>query len=104
MSSAFLEGGHSADIHEFFFKLQNIQIWNLYNWKGVYLLKVRNGIFKSRNVQIIAVTSRKRMDLLMFRVRNVEICAVLSSNEVDLLMPKNYVFIHRNDQKCAVHS
>ena len=64
--SAVLEGGRSADIHEFFFKLQTVQIWNFRNCKVVYLLIVRNGIFKSRKVQIIAVTSRKRVELLMF--------------------------------------
>ena len=69
----------------------------------------RNGIFRSRNVQIIAVASCKRVDLLMFtksvfRVPNDEICAVLSINKVDLLMLRNRVFRQRNDQKCAVQS
>ncbi len=39
-----------------------------------------------------------------FRERNIEICAVLSFNKVDLLMRRNRVFRQRNDQKCAVLS
>ena len=31
-------------------KLQNIQIWYVPNWKGFYLLFVRFGIFRPRNV------------------------------------------------------
>ena len=70
---------------------------------------VRNGIFRSRNVQIIAVLSCKRVDLLMLRnsvftVRNVEICAVLSRNEVDLLKLRNRVFSLPIVHKCDVPS
>ena len=79
------------------------------NCKGVYLLIVWHGIFRSRNFQIIAVPSCKRVDLLMytnsgFRVRNFEKCAVMSCNEVGLLMLRNRVFRQRNDQKYAVQS
>ena len=48
------------------FKLQKFQIWNVYNYMWFYLLKVRNGIFRSRKVQIIAVQSCNRVDLQMF--------------------------------------
>ena len=106
MSSALLEVVHSADIHEFCIQAKNVQIWTVSNCKGVYLLIVRNGIFRSRKVQINAVQSCKRVDFLKFtnsgfRVRNVEICAVLSSNEIDLLMLMKRVFWQINGQKCA---
>ena len=58
MGSAVLEVGRTADIHELFFKLQNFQIWNVSNCKGVDLLIVRNVIFKLQNVQIKAVPAR----------------------------------------------
>ena len=68
---------------------------------GLFVI-VRNDIFKSRKVQIIAVPFCQRVDLLMFtysglRVRNFEICEVLSSNEVHLLMLRIRVFRQRND-------
>ena len=44
--------GRFADIQEFFFKLQNIQIINVSNCKKVYFLIVRNGIFRLRNDEI----------------------------------------------------
>ncbi len=44
MGSAVLEGGRSADIQEFSFMLQNVQICNVSNCNGVYLLIVINGI------------------------------------------------------------
>ncbi len=97
MCSAVLEVGRSADIYEFCFPAENVQIWTVSKCKGVYLLIVRNGVFFSRNDQVIAVPFCKRVDLLMFRnrgfrVRNVEICAVPSSNVFDLLMIMNSVF------------
>ena len=65
------------------FKLQNIKIWTVSNYKAVYLLIARNGIFIPRNVQIRAVPSCKSFDLLIFtnsgfRVRNGEkMCSAL---------------------------
>ena len=101
--SAVLEGGRSADIHELFFKLQKVQIWNLSICKGVYShFQVSKSSDNCSNIrQEFGFTDASYRVL---RVQNVEIFAVLSSNEVDFLMLKNYVFIHRNDQKCAVHS
>ena len=88
------------------FKLQSVHKWTV---SGLYLMFVRNGIFMSRNVQIIAVPSCKRVDLPIFtksdfKVRNVEICAVLSGNELDMLKLKNRVFRQRNDQIWAMPS
>ena len=34
--SAVLEGGRTSDIHEFFFKLENFQIWTVCNCKGLF--------------------------------------------------------------------
>ena len=90
MGSAVLEGGPSADIHDFYFQLQNVLKWTVSMCTGVFS-DCLDWQFQISNVQIIAVPSFKRVDLLMFtnsgfRVQNVEICAVLSSNEVDLLM------------------
>ncbi len=85
------------------FKLKTVHKWTVSNSMVLYLMFVRNGILRSRNDQIIALPSFKRVDLLMFtksvfRVPKVEICAVLSSTEVDLLMLRNHVFRQRNDQ------
>ena len=109
MGSAVFESCRFADIHELFFQAAKRSDMDCVELQGVYLLIVRNGIFRSRNVQIIGVHSYKRVDLLMFtnsgfKVRNLEICAVLSFNKVDLLMRRNRVFRQRNDQKCAVLS
>ncbi len=56
-----------------------------------------------RNVQIWAVLSCYKIDLLMFRnrvfsVRNVQIWVVLSSNLVDLVIPRNRFFRLRNGE------
>ena len=109
MGRAVLEGGRPANIHEFCFQAAKRSDMECVQLQGCLFLIVRNGISKSRNVDIIAVTSRKRVDLLMFtysvfRVRNVEIYAVLSSNEVDLLMLRNRVFRLRFVQIWAVPS
>ena len=53
--SAVLEVSRFADFHELFFKLQNVQIWNVLNCKGVYWPIVRNVIFRLQNVQIKTV-------------------------------------------------
>ncbi len=87
-----LEGGRSANIHEFCF-----QAAKRTNMDCIEVLIVRNGIFKYRNLQIIALSLCKGVDLLKFTnsdftVRNDEICAVLSNNEVGLLMLRNRVF------------
>ncbi len=92
MVSALLEGGRSSNIHEFCF-----QAAKRTNMDCLEVLIVRNGIFKTRNVQIIAFPLCKSVDLLKFMnsgftVRKYETCAVLSSNEVDLLMLRNRVF------------
>ena len=44
MCGAVLEGGRPANIHEFCFQAANVLIWNVYNYKWVYLLIVTNGI------------------------------------------------------------
>ncbi len=87
MCSAVLVVCRLADNHEFCFHAAKRQIWTVSNCICVYLLIVRNGILRFRNVQIIAVPSSKSVDLLMFtnsgfRVRNVDIWAVILSNEV----------------------
>ena len=46
MCSALLHGGGSADFPNYVYKLQNVQIWTVSNCKGVYLLIVRNAIFR----------------------------------------------------------
>ena len=84
MASSVLQDGRFANFQQLFFILQNFQIWALPNCKCVYLLIVRNGIFRLRKVQISKNHPAKRVDFLMlskrvFRVRNVEICAGLSS-------------------------
>ena len=73
----------------------------------LFLLILRNLVFRLRNVQKWAVHSSKGVNLLIlmnrvFRVRIIELWAMLSSNEVDLLMFRNRVFSLRNVQICAV--
>ena len=62
MGSAVLEGGRSADIHEFIFQAAGLSDMDCVELQWFSLLIVRNGIFKSRNVQIIAVPSCKRIE------------------------------------------
>ena len=50
MGSAVLEGGLSADIHEFCFDAAKRSDMDLSKYKGVYLLNVSNGIFRQRKV------------------------------------------------------
>ena len=93
-----------ANIHEFCFQTAKRS-----DMDCLEVLIVKEGIFKSRNVQIIALPLCKCVDILKFTsngftVRNDEICAVLCSNEVDLQMPRKCVFRPRNDKKCAVYS
>ena len=52
MGTAVLEVGRSADIHEFFFQAAKPSDMVCFEVQGFYLLKVRNGIFRLRNVQI----------------------------------------------------
>ncbi len=87
MVSAVVEVGRSADIHEFFFQAAKRSDMDCVLLQGGLFLIVKNAIFKSRKVQIIAVPCCKRLDLLLLtnwfdKVRNDETCAVLSSNEV----------------------
>ena len=108
MGSAVLLGGPSADFPNYYFKLQNVQIWTVSKCNGDYLLIVRMTFSGSKHSEMRS-NILKRDDLLMLRnsvftVRNVELWAVLSSNEVDYLMLKNRVFTKRNDQKFAVQS
>ena len=90
------------------FKVRNVQICCMPNFKGVYFLIDINGVCRLLNVDMSNV-SCKRVGLLMLRnrvfmMRNFEIWAFLSSNEVDLLMLRNRVFRLRNVQKRAVPS
>ena len=62
MCSAVLFGGRSADIQEFCFQAAKFQIWTLPKCKGVYLLIVRNSIFRLRNVELLAVLSSNEVD------------------------------------------
>ena len=56
-----MEGGRSANIHEFCFQAAKRS-----DMDCLEVLIVRNGIFKSRNVQIIALTLCKSVNLLKF--------------------------------------
>ena len=76
--SAVLEGGRSADIHEFCFQAAKLSEMDCAELQGAYLLKVRNGTFRLRNVQIWAMPSCKDFDLLklkncVLQVGNVQI-------------------------------
>ena len=63
---AVLEGGRSSDNHEFCCQAAKHSDTDCVKLQGFYLLIVRNGIFKSRNVQIIVVPSCKSVDLQIF--------------------------------------
>ena len=87
MGSAVLQGGRSADFPNYYFKLQNVQIWTVSKCKGVYLLIVRMAFSCSKHLDKSS-TFLKRDDLLIhrnsvFKVRIVEIWEVLSRNVVD---------------------
>ena len=76
MGSAVLLVALSSDVQEFCFQAAKLSYTECAELRGVYLLIVRNGIFKLRNVQVSAGPSCKRVDLLMLRnsvftVRNV---------------------------------
>ncbi len=83
MDSAVLECGRSANIHEFIFKLQNVQIWTVSKCKCLFAdsqeLHFQAAKFQIRAVQFYFPMLRN----CVFTVRNVEIWAVLFSNEVD---------------------
>ncbi len=59
MGSAVLEVGRSAHIHEFFFQAAKRSDMDCVELQGVYLLIVRNNIFRSRHVQTIAVPTAR---------------------------------------------
>ena len=50
MGSAVLEGGRPANIHEFCFQVAKRSDMDCVQVQVAYLLKVRNGIFRLRNV------------------------------------------------------
>ena len=50
MSSAVLEDGRRANIHEFCFPAAKLSDMDCVQVQVAYLLKVRNGIFRLRNV------------------------------------------------------
>ena len=109
MSSDVLEVCLSADIHQFCFQAVKLSGMDFVEVQGRLFADFQECHFRSRIVQIIALTYCKWVDLLIFtkagfRVRNVGIWAVLSNNEVDLLMLRNRVFRQRNDQKYALYS
>ena len=108
MGSAVLESGRCAGIHEFDFKLQNVHM-DCVDVQGFLFANTQELNVRSRNAQIFAVPTCKRVDLLMYKnssfsMRNAEICAVLSSKEFDLLMLRNRVFRQLKDHKCAVQA
>ncbi len=108
LSSAVLESVHCANIHEIFSSCKNSDIVCAEQQWGLFA-DSQELHFRSRKIQIIAVTTYKGVDFLIFTnfrfgVGNFEICAVLSSNEFDLLMLRNSVFRQRTDQKCAVQT
>ena len=77
MGSADMQGGRSADIHEFCFQGVNIQIWTVSICKRVSLLIVRMAFSASKRSDKSS-TFLKRHDLLMLRysvftLRKVEI-------------------------------
>ena len=97
MGSAVLEVVRSADIHEFCFQADKRSDMDCVELHLGLFDDCQEWHFQVRNVQIRAVPSCMRVDLLMFRksvytVQNVDIWAVLCSNEVDLLMLRNLVF------------
>ena len=55
MGSAVLEAGRSADIHEFPFQPAKRSDMEVKTCKGIYMLIVRNGIYRLRKVQISMV-------------------------------------------------
>ena len=73
MGSAVLRGGRFADVLDFF-KLLNVQIWDVPNFKGVNFLIIKNRVFRLRNIQIwlwnvpiLAVQFCKGIESLMLR-------------------------------------
>ena len=109
MGSSVLEGGRSADIHQFYLEAAKRSDNDCVEVQGSPFADCQECHFRSRMVQIIAEPYCKRFILLMFtksgfRVRNVVICAVLSSNEVDLLLLRNCVFRLRFVQIWAMTS
>ena len=109
MGSSVLDGGGTVNINELCFQAAKSSDMIHVELQRCLYVDCQALRFQGRNLQIFAVTSCKRIDILMFpnsgfRVRNVEISAVLSSKEVDLLMLRKSDFRQRNDQKCAVQS
>ncbi len=61
IDSALLEDELSPDIHEFCVRAPQRSDMDGVELDGVYLMILRNGIFRSRNVQIIEITYYKRV-------------------------------------------
>ena len=74
MSSAVLEGGRSAYIYELCFQAAKRSDMDCVEVQGGLFDDCTNGIFRSRNVQIIAVPSCKRVKLLMFTLKYMQCC------------------------------
>ena len=66
MSSAVLQGDPSADFPNYYFKLQNVQIWTVSKCKGDYLLIYRMTFSGSKHSEMRS-NILKRVDLLMLR-------------------------------------
>ena len=67
MSSAILEGGHSTDIHEFFFQAAKHSDMEFVQLEGCVFAESQEWDLRLRKFQIRAVPSCKRVDLLMNR-------------------------------------
>ena len=85
MLSAVLEGGRSADIHEFCFQTGKRSDMDCIELQGGQIADSQEWDLMLRKDQIIRVPSCKRIYLLMLRnsvftVRNIDIWAVQSSN------------------------
>ena len=109
MGSAVLEVGLSANIHKFCFQAAKRSEMDCDVLQFGLFADLRNGIFKSPIVKIIAKPSWKCVDLLIFtntglRVRNVEICASCVQQWGWYADAKNRVYRPRSDQKCAEYS
>ncbi len=75
-----MESGRCADIHELCFQAAKRSDTLRVELQWVLFPDCQELHFRSRNVQIFALPSYKRVDLLMFkyvgfRVRNVELCS-----------------------------
>ena len=100
---AVMQGVHSADIHEFRFQAAKRSDMDCVELQSGPFAEFQELQFQAAKVQLNAVQSCKRVDLLMFsyggfRLRHIEICEVLSSYEVYLLKLRNRVFSFRNIQ------